>query len=63
MGGAKYVEKLPKGTHSVKGCGSNAPDPTLFHEMRDGVKIPLGKGVKTKPSVGDTSLLYNEYPY
>ncbi|KAM5163073.1 poly [ADP-ribose] polymerase 1 [Mantella aurantiaca] len=55
---ASHITKLPKGKHSVKGLGRNAPDPTATVQL-DGVDVPLGKGVST--NINDTSLLYNEY--
>ncbi|XP_054169146.1 poly [ADP-ribose] polymerase 1-like [Oppia nitens] len=55
---AKDVKKLPKGKHSVKGIGETEPDPNEIHVLPDGLKVPLGKGVKAKDK---TSLLYNEY--
>jgi len=70
---AEYIEKLPKGCHSVKGLGSTEPDPACVRELPNGTKgklsslpsffnrflVPCGKGV---PSNADnTSLLYNEY--
>ncbi|KAF6035111.1 PARP1 [Bugula neritina] len=61
LGGASYISKLPKGKHSVKGCGMTEPDPAHLHVTKDGVHIPLGEGVDAKPSMGRTSLLYNEY--
>ncbi len=43
---AEYIEKLPRGTYSVKGCGKNAPDPREQQEVLsyDGSKliVPLG---------------------
>ena len=63
LGHADYVTKLPKGKHSVKGCGMTEPNPSDFIETNDGVKIPYGKGVTAAPSMGRTSLLYNEYPF
>ncbi len=43
---AEYIEKLPRGTHSVKGCGKNVPDPREQQEVLsdDGSKliVPLG---------------------
>lgn len=56
---AKMIEKLPKGVHSVKGCGKTYPNPDATIVLDDGVEIPTGK------SIGDltmeSSLLYNEY--
>lgn len=58
---ANFIEKLPAGTHSVKGLGSTHPDPDEVVKTPDGVEIPLGKGIDAP--VDDTSLLYNEYPF
>ena len=61
---AKDVKKLPKDKHSVKGVGKTTPDPSEWHVLPDGVKVPLGKGVEldTKKEKGKKcSLLYNEY--
>uniref|UniRef100_A0A6Q2XBH0 Poly [ADP-ribose] polymerase n=1 Tax=Esox lucius TaxID=8010 RepID=A0A6Q2XBH0_ESOLU len=55
---ASHITKLPKGKHSVKGLGRNAPDPSATVTL-DGVQVPLGKGINT--NIDDTSLLYNEY--
>ncbi|KAJ8274754.1 hypothetical protein COCON_G00093790 [Conger conger] len=55
---ASHITKLPKGKHSVKGLGRNAPDPSATVTL-DGVQVPLGKGINT--NIEDTSLLYNEY--
>ena len=63
LGHASYITELPKGKHSVKGCGRTEPDPSHFHDTKDGVRIPLGVGVDATPSMGSTSLLYNEYPF
>lgn len=61
---ADYIDKLPKGTHSCKGVGKTEPDPTDVGEI-DGVKVPYGKGLKTKKFEDDknlrSDLLYNEY--
>jgi len=58
---ADYIEKLPKDKHSTKGLGRTEPDPKDSVLRKDGVEVPVGKGV----SVGrnDVSLLYNEYPF
>ncbi|XP_069464784.1 poly [ADP-ribose] polymerase 1 [Ambystoma mexicanum] len=56
--GAANITKLPKGKHSVKGLGQNAPDPSATAVL-DGVQVPLGCGIPTE--IYDTSLLYNEY--
>ncbi|KAJ8009696.1 hypothetical protein DPEC_G00094190 [Dallia pectoralis] len=55
---ASHITKLPKGKHSVKGLGRNAPDPSATVTL-NGVQVPLGKGINT--NIEDTSLLYNEY--
>lgn len=56
---AKYVTELPKGTHSVKGCGKTFPDPKESHIDGEGVEIPMGKPfTDTKLK---SSLLYNEF--
>lgn len=56
---ANYVTELPKGKHSVKGCGKTFPNPAEFHIDADGVEIPLGKPITdTKLK---SSLLYNEF--
>mmetsp|Transcript_12582 Transcript_12582/g.18336 ORF Transcript_12582/g.18336 Transcript_12582/m.18336 type:complete len:83 (+) Transcript_12582:467-715(+) len=48
---------LPKGTHSTKGFGRNAPPESTYVDL-DGCKVPLGEG---KPTNSSGSLLYNEY--
>ena len=35
---AEYIEKLPKGCHSVKGLGSTEPDPACVRELPNGTK-------------------------
>ncbi|PVD21135.1 hypothetical protein C0Q70_19301 [Pomacea canaliculata] len=57
-----YADKLPKGKHSVRGCGSVGPDPSTYKNLPDGVVVPVGKGVNTgaKNPSGFT-LNYNEY--
>ncbi|KAJ6635587.1 Poly [ADP-ribose] polymerase [Pseudolycoriella hygida] len=56
---ANYITKLPKGTHSVKGCGKTFPNPEESHVNEDGVEVPFGKPMTdTKLK---SSLLYNEY--
>jgi poly [ADP-ribose] polymerase 1 len=57
---AKYVEKLPKNKHSVKGVGRTQPNPSESHHLEDGVEIPLGKPVIDATGL-QSSLLYNEY--
>ncbi|CAG9763321.1 unnamed protein product [Ceutorhynchus assimilis] len=56
---ASYVEKLPKGHHSVKGVGKTHPDPGLVKKLHD-AEVPIGKGVPA-PNSDSSSLLYNEY--
>lgn len=56
---ASYVEKLPKGKHSVKGVGTTQPDPKEFHTLADGTVVPMGKPITTSNT--SSSLLYNEY--
>lgn len=58
---AEYIEKPPKGHHSVKGVGKTEPDPNLIKKI-DGVEVPVGKGVSTGGTT-DGALLYNEYPF
>ncbi|PSN54639.1 Poly [ADP-ribose] polymerase [Blattella germanica] len=58
---ADYIEKLPKDKHSTKGLGRTEPDPSEIHKTKDGVEIPLGKGVECRQK--SLSLLYNEYPF
>ncbi len=56
---AEYISKLPSGKHSTKGLGRTAPDPSQALIQRDGVVVPLGKGMPS--SITHSSLLYNEY--
>ncbi|KAL3275884.1 hypothetical protein HHI36_020621 [Cryptolaemus montrouzieri] len=56
---AKYIEKLPSGTHSTKGMGKTEPDPKQFKKLGD-VTVPLGKPVSV-PGLDRGHLLYNEY--
>ncbi|ELT93548.1 hypothetical protein CAPTEDRAFT_223861 [Capitella teleta] len=56
---AEYVQKLPKGKHSTKGCGMTTPEPSTFYTNNDGVVYPIGEG--TEADIGQSSLLYNEY--
>lgn len=59
---ADYIEKLPKGKYSTKGCGTTQPDPNKVYKMKDGVEVPYGPGVPVKfDDGGSSSLLYNEY--
>lgn len=56
---AKYVEKLPKGKHSVKGIGRTEPNPDATVKLND-IDVPVGEGVQpTLPK--NTGLLYNEF--
>lgn len=56
---AKMITKLPKGVHSVKGCGKTYPNPDEAVILDDGVEIPTGMPI-CDLSI-DSSLLYNEY--
>uniref|UniRef100_A0A2Z5U1X2 Poly [ADP-ribose] polymerase n=1 Tax=Reticulitermes speratus TaxID=60591 RepID=A0A2Z5U1X2_9NEOP len=56
---ADYIEKLPKNKHSTKGLGRTEPDPKTSVKRKDGVEVPIGKGVSTGRN--DVTLLYNEY--
>jgi len=56
---SEYITKLPKGKHSTKGLGRTCPDPSGSYTSKDGVEIPMGKGVDS--GVTDSSLLYNEF--
>jgi poly [ADP-ribose] polymerase len=58
---ADYIEKLPKNKHSTKGLGRTEPDPEASVTWKDGVEVPVGKGVPTGRN--GVSLLYNEYPF
>jgi hypothetical protein len=55
---AEYIEKLPRGKHSVKGIGRSQPNPKQSILSEDGVEIPLGTLASDSKQ---TSLLYNEY--
>lgn len=55
---AKMITKLPKGMHSVKGCGQTYPNPNETIRQ-NGMEIPTGMPI-CDLSV-DSSLLYNEY--
>lgn len=59
LNAAEYIQKLPKGCHSVKGIGSTHPDPASFRELPNGCRVPCGKGVNS--GAKDATLLYNEY--
>lgn len=56
---AKGIQRLPKGIHSVKGCGKTYPNPDETITMVHGCEIPTGMPV-TDLSI-DSQLLYNEY--
>lgn len=56
---AKMVDKLPKGFHSVKGCGKIYPNPDETVTSEDGLSIPSGMPVEDLSI--ESSLLYNEY--
>lgn len=56
---AKMISKLPKGFHSVKGCGKTYPNPSEVVAMKDGLEIPSGLPLCDLSL--DSSLLYNEY--
>lgn len=56
---ANYITELPKGKHSVKGCGKTYPDPAESHVDDTGVEIPFGKPI-TDTKLKST-LLYNEF--
>jgi len=58
---AEYIQKLPQNKHSTKGLGKTQPDPKASVLQKDGVEVPVGKGVTTDRK--DVSLLYNEYPF
>ncbi|XP_067931364.1 poly [ADP-ribose] polymerase 2-like [Watersipora subatra] len=55
------ADKLPKGKHSVKGCGKMAPNPEDNTDL-DGVTVPCGK-LKETGTVNSSgyTLQYNEY--
>lgn len=55
---AKMISKLPKGVHSVKGCGKTYPNPDDTVVMDD-VEIPTGLPICDLAI--ESSLLYNEY--
>ncbi|KAL8613854.1 hypothetical protein ACOMHN_032844 [Nucella lapillus] len=57
-----YADKLPTGKHSVKGCGSVAPDPSTYKTMPDGLVVPLGKGINSGVNnPKGYTLNYNEF--
>lgn len=55
---AEYIQKPPKGHHSVKGVGQTHPDPSIIKKIEE-VEVPVGKGVPA-PGAQNSSLLYNE---
>ncbi|XP_066963757.1 poly [ADP-ribose] polymerase 2-like isoform X2 [Macrobrachium rosenbergii] len=56
------AHKLPKGFHSVKGCGKTAPIPENLTKLSDGTVVPMGPGVQTGVNnPKGYTLLYNEY--
>ncbi|XP_066587156.1 poly [ADP-ribose] polymerase [Prorops nasuta] len=57
---ADYIEKLPKGKHSTKGCGQTQPDPEKTKVLPDGVTVPCGPPVPVNLKK-KSALLYNEY--
>lgn len=56
---AKMINKVPKGFHSVKGCGKTYPNPSEVVVLKDGLEIPSGLPICDLSL--DSSLLYNEY--
>lgn len=56
---AKMIDRLPKGVHSVKGCGKTYPNPDETVVLDDGVEVPSGMPI-CDLSI-ESSLLYNEY--
>ncbi|RDD42983.1 Poly [ADP-ribose] polymerase 1 [Trichoplax sp. H2] len=45
---SKYITKLPKDTHSTKGLGGTAPNPSQAITLENGTVVPLGKSSKSK---------------
>lgn len=56
---ASFIQKLPDGKYSTKGCGKTIPNPKEFHTCDDGVVVPCGKPITNETLRSD--LLYNEY--
>ncbi len=56
---AKMITKLPKGFHSVKGCGRTYPNPNESIKTNNGMEIPTGEPLNDLSI--DSTLLYNEY--
>ena len=54
------AEKLPKGKHSVKGCGRVASKEENFEALEDGTVVPLGPA-NDVDATKESSLNYNEY--
>ena len=52
--------KLPKGKHSVKGCGRVASKEENFEKLEDGTVVPLGPAKEVETTT-TSSLNYNEY--
>jgi poly [ADP-ribose] polymerase len=52
--------KLPKGKHSVKGCGRVASKEENSDKLEDGTIVPLGPSEEVQAS-STLSLNYNEY--
>jgi len=57
---AKYIKKLPKGRHSVKGLGRYVPDPSQHKLLGNRLHVPMGAQTEVDDNEGK-SLLYNEY--
>lgn len=57
---ADYIEKLPKGKHSVLGRGQTQPDPQNIYKTEDGIEVPYGEGIPANLNK-KSALLYNEY--
>jgi poly [ADP-ribose] polymerase len=49
---------LPKGCHSVKGCGRVAPQEENCSQLEDGTIVPMGPGKETSKRL---TLNYNEF--
>jgi len=63
---ANYITKLDAPYKSVKGCGTQGPDPAYNEVLANGAIVPLGKRIqyKYKNEKGEKvnpSLSYNEY--
>ena len=52
--------KLPKGKHSVKGCGRVVAKEENFEKLEDGTIVPLGPAEEVDKNQS-SSLNYNEY--